>query len=135
MNHKKILKIDGTSSSPTVLLDGVNGFIKFSGKSLVTNAKEFYKPVLNWIAKYLKKPQTRTVMVYNMDATNTSFEKLILGIIIDIVFTLRNPYKFEFQWYYKNNDEFGLEYGQDFKSILNEQGILLNPTDFQFVEH
>lgn len=134
MSQPKILKIKGTPSTPAILLDGVNGLIEFSGKSLSTNTREFYNPVFDWIAEYLQKPQPKTVLIYRMDAITTSFIKLFFDITMDIATTLGNTYKFELHWCYEKGDEVEMEFGQDFKSVLNKRGLLLNPADFKFVE-
>ena len=134
MIQPKILKIKATPSSPSILLDGVNGLIEFPGKSLSTNTREFYNPVFDWIAEYLQKPQPKTVLIYRMDAITTSFIKLFFDITMDIATTLGNTYKFELHWRYEKGDEVEMEFGQDFKSVLNKRGLLLNPADFKFVE-
>lgn len=134
MNQPKVLKIEGTPSTPSILLDGVNGLIEFSGKSLSTNTREFYKPVLEWISEYLHEPQPKTVLIYRMDAITSSFIKLFFDITTDIATTLENTYKFELHWCYEKGDEVEMEFGQDFKSVLNKRGLLLNPSDFKFVE-
>lgn len=135
MSHQKILKIEGTHSSPSVILDGVNGLIEFSGKSLAADTKESYKPVLDWIAEYLQNPQPKTVLIYRMDAITSSFIKLFFDITMNIAITLESSYKLELHWCYEKDDEVELEYGQDFKYVLNKQGLLLNPADFKFVEY
>lgn len=134
INSLSTVRIEGTPSSPSILLDGINGIIEFHGKSLVANTNELFKPVLDWITEYLQEPQPKTVLIYKMDAINSSFMKLFFDIVMNIVITLGNSYKFELHWCYQKGDEIEIEFGQDFKSLLNKQGLMLNPGDFKFVE-
>ena len=57
------LIIEATTYTPNINFDAVNGELSISGKSYPENTFEFYKPVNEWIIKYLETTPTKNINI------------------------------------------------------------------------
>ena len=51
--------IEGTPKTPTVSFDDASGALELKGRSIPENSIEFYKPLIDWIDKYGRSPNSR----------------------------------------------------------------------------
>ena len=54
------LLIKATEKTPYVNFDATSGRLQIHGYSLPENSIEFYKPVMDWLEKYLLAPNKKT---------------------------------------------------------------------------
>jgi hypothetical protein len=107
-------KLEGTEDTPRIILDKKNRVFEISGRSLPENATEFYKPVLEWIARYSADPNHTTDFVFKLDYYNTSSAKVIL----DLLYALEDIEGIKVQWYFHDEDEDMEEAGQEFSELV-----------------
>ncbi len=119
------LNISATEDTPEVIMNGVKGFISFSGTSWAEDALSFYKPLIQWIKDYFEKPQPKTDIEFNLSYFNTSSAKQIAKLITAIN-ECKNKNQIFVKWYYEREDHEMLKIGQKYSSILN--------LNFQFIE-
>jgi hypothetical protein len=117
-NFQKI--VSHTKNTPEVILDP-KGIIKLTGRLIPENAKEFFKPIEEWINGYFKNPAEISCVEIFLEYINSTGTMYLLDIIYKIthIHLQKNNEKFMINWYYKDEDEDMLEKGRFFSSDLD----------------
>lgn len=110
--------IDGTTKTPAVKLDAENGILEIKGRSIPENSIEFYKPIVDWLEDYAKKPVKRTQVNIQLEYFNTSSSKCILDVLKKLESIYKAKNEVIINWYYEEDDEDMLEAGEDYESII-----------------
>ncbi len=127
MGHLETIRIEGTLLSPFILLDSEKGVIEISGRSVIAESESFYKPIIEWIEKYLENPCTKTIFICRFDAYNNSFSKILFTLFRKLDQKIILPHKLDIQWCYKEDDESMILLGEDFKQCIKN-------AEFNFIE-
>jgi len=124
MENKIFIK--ATDVSPSINFNAETGFLQIHGRSLPENSLTFYRPVLEWIEKYIESPNEETVFEFRMILLNTSSSKVFIDIFrkINELVDLKKS-KVNVVWYFEEEDEdiedIGMQYKEfckaDFKMI------------------
>lgn len=110
----EILNLEGAEDTPKIILDKTNGIFEISGRSLPEDSAEFYRPILEWIAKYGASPNPKTSFAFKLEYFNTASSKLIL----DILSKLEDIPGMSVMWYYNEDDEDMQEAGEEFSELV-----------------
>ncbi len=109
--------LEGTPKSPLVNFNAQTGTLIISGRSIPENAREFYRPMIEWIEKYAGSPQPATVFDICLEYFNTSSSKALFDLFKtaeDIHVADRS--NIVVKWKYENDDwemrDAGLEYSR-----------------------
>ena len=129
MDSLKNLIIDSTSKTLKVVLDKNTGEFLFTGRSLPEDAKEFFKPVLDWIEVYFKEPNVTTLIVFDIRYCNSSSSKMILDMLHIFKAEIEKGNNLIIRWEYDRDDEEMKQAGSDFSDIVGIP-IELRCTDF-----
>jgi len=113
------LIIKKTFESPAVNFDPDNGLLEIEGKLIPENAKRFYKPILDWLDEYTQKPQSSTQVKLHFYYFNTISSKFILKILTKLDGIYKNGFAVNIEWRYFENDEDGLEEGEEFSELTS----------------
>lgn len=113
-----ILKIEGTSQYPTVVLDKAGGRFEFSGNSLPEDATKFYTPILTWVEAYVAEPNPETLVRFKMAYYNTPSSKQIFQILKRFEGLSASGYKVEVLWVYNEDDQDIKDSGRDLSGHL-----------------
>lgn len=108
----------GTEDTPEIEFDRGTSLFKISGRSYPENAREFYEPVLSWLADYGKSPSPSTSLEVDLEYVNSGSVKevfKILYLIEDIVATGNQA---KILWCYKKGDELMYQKGLEFQKFL-----------------
>jgi hypothetical protein len=109
------LEIKGTSETPGILLDGQNGTFEISGRALVTDARSFFKPALEWLHEYANAPRPATRLTVKLEYLNNESSKVIL----DFLTILEKVNGSRVYWYFKEDDEDMEEAGEELAELVN----------------
>jgi len=121
----QLFRKDQTKNSPEIILDP-GGIIRIKGRSILENAADFYQPVLEWIAEYVKNPGQLTCIDISLEYFNSATAKVLITLIQRTsAVTFRNA-RLKVNWYYEDGDEDILERGEYIESVLE--------TDFNFIK-
>jgi hypothetical protein len=107
-----------TRSTPEVILVP-DGIIKIRGRSIPEDALSFFKPIQEWINKYVENPADVTCVDVILEFINGASQKFLLIIFQKITYVKLKHKKVIFNWYYENGDEAILEFGEYFASVLD----------------
>lgn len=120
------MKITGTDEQPTIILDRISNRFEFTGKSMLEDARAFFKPVMDWLDEYSKDPNERTEVIYKMTYFNTSSSKLILDMMRKFANMYQDGHDIEVHWYYTEDDEDMLEAGEIYAERVKVPMKLIN---------
>ena len=106
----------GTLKVPAINFDSEKGIMMISGRSTPENCDTLYKPLLNWIKAYLKKPQAHTKVTFDYEYFNSSTTKALMRIINRLVILNKSEdFELIINWLYFDEDI--LEHGEDFEEL------------------
>ncbi|QSE96742.1 DUF1987 domain-containing protein [Fulvivirga lutea] len=106
-----------TPKTPRLYFNSESGDFEISGRSIPENSIEFYRPLMEWLDKYVSAPSTKTRMTVNLEYFNTSSSKCLVEIFRKLEKTLGNS-DVKILWHYEEEDEDMMESGEDFKKII-----------------
>ncbi|MFO7863542.1 MAG: DUF1987 domain-containing protein, partial [Salinivirgaceae bacterium] len=99
------LVIDGTKSSPEIILNPREGIFSFSGTSMSEDAVGFYMPVIKWLKDYAADPNPMTHVKFKMTYFNTASSKLLWEIMSLLQDLYSNGNKVKIDWIFQDEDE------------------------------
>lgn len=114
-----------STQTPSVKLK--MGLIHIVGRSIPEDPIVFYKPIMDWIDKYLENPDEETVIIINIDLMNTGSSKCILDILVKLNRSFLKKHHMAIRWYYDNDDEDMLQLGEDMRTFIE--------IPFEFIEN
>ena len=109
--------LEGTPKSPSVDFNAETGVVKISGRSIPENAREFYRPMIDWVDAYSAQPKPDTIFDICLEYFNTSSSKSLF----DLFKTAEDMHvsgksRVVVKWKYENDDwemrDAGLEYSR-----------------------
>lgn len=112
-------EIPGTEKTPTVLFDPEAGLFELSGCSVHENAHAFFKPLLQEVAAYAKKPAGTTRVRMTLAYFNSSSAKYILDLLrlLDEAHVAGTS-QVRLEWLHDPDDLDMEEAGQDYRELL-----------------
>ena len=75
------LIIKETEKTPEINFDFQTGKLFVGGRSYSSDAFDFYKPVNDWLNKYVQNPQENTVLEINVDYFHSVSVKYLTSIV------------------------------------------------------
>jgi hypothetical protein len=113
-----MIKLNGTTNTPKVVLDFEKGILKISGRSFPEYPEHFYTPIVN----ELKNVETDKIeVIIEFDYLNTSSTKCVLILFKELKNRFKNNVKVT--WSFEEDDDDIREVGEDFSDLL---GIKFN---------
>ncbi|MBS0213841.1 MAG: biofilm regulation phosphoprotein SiaC [Proteobacteria bacterium] len=109
------LTLPATSATPAVQFDAATGMLALSGESYPENAFEFYKPLLAWVAAYLKDRQGQTTAEIALSYLNTSSIKSVMDLLDLLEASHRQGRQVSVRWSYHKENDRALEMIEEFK--------------------
>lgn len=117
MKGLKKYTADPTRRTPKIVLEP--GRIFIVGRSIPENPGEFYRPVYDWIKRYVEVNGHRTYIELGFEYINTSSTKWIYNIIKEIAEMKNLAENARILWYYDMGDEDMCELGFILKSLVD----------------
>ena len=111
-------EIPKTNSTPLVVINEPNGYMKFEGESYSENVIEFYKVVTDWLSRYLKTDFNVFVFDCALEYFNSSTSKLLYNMLTDMDKAAANGKDIVVNWYADKENDIIIESGEDFEEDL-----------------
>lgn len=111
--------IDRTETSPQIDLDRRSGMLEFTGRSLPSNADQFYSQIHTWLEQYLAEPLKETTVNMRMDYLDTSSSKHLYNIFHRLDEVTGSGNRVHVNWHYEAGDDEMAETGKDYQSLFN----------------
>lgn len=112
------LHIEGTLSTPNIILDKETSTFCIDGPILTNDAEQFFTPVLEWLEMYSKNANDRTNIHFNIEYFDISCGKRILFILYKLRDIVRTGKRVRVHWHYKSEDFIMQEIGEDFAMMM-----------------
>lgn len=130
----KELKIPKTVVSPSINLNADTGLLQIHGSTLPENSLIFYKPVLDWLDKYVENPNSKTNVEFRMILINTSSSKVFIDIFRRINQLVSDQSsEVTVYWYYEEEDEDIYDMGMQYKEFCKAQFNIVS-TEYRLLE-
>ena len=93
-----------TPKTPRIYFNFETGDFEISGRSIPENSIEFYRPLMEWVDKYVENPHSKTRLTINLEYFNTSSSKCLVEIFRKLERTLEKSDS-KILWHYEEEDE------------------------------
>ena len=113
-----MLEREKTTSTPYVLVDEEDHYIKLAGRSFNEDIMEFFTPVINWLDTYLTTDFGRLVFDCNMDYFNSSTVKILSTMIKKLDKYSVGKNKVVVNWVTTEDNDIIIECGEDFEEDI-----------------
>jgi hypothetical protein len=110
------IKNNPTKRTPWIILEP--GRIFIMGRSIPENPTDFYLPIQEWISKYARKNEGRSIIDLGFEYINTSSIKWIFTILHELSEMKDIVNKASVTWYYERGDEDMCELGFILRSLV-----------------
>ena len=113
------LIIGGAENSPTVILNKQENNFEISGRSLPEEVMSFYSPVIDWLEKYVRNPNDKTVFKLKLDYINSASQRAIQEILTVLEKIKEQDREIQIDWYFMADDDDMKETGEEYSEILD----------------
>jgi hypothetical protein len=103
------------------------GILNFKGRSILTDPKQFFEPVNNWVIRYLRQPADETVVNVKLDYIDTASTQALYQILRQLNGVRKKGLVLMVNWYIEDEDPEMRELGEMVEQRL---GI-----EFQFIPY
>ena len=111
------IKLAGSFQAPTVTLDAKAGIFELKGICFLTNAYEFFFPILAWLDEYEKHPNPVSVFVFDFTYVNTASQKMLFEILKKLNRMKEDGKNISIEWFFEENDDDLKSLGDDLLSL------------------
>lgn len=112
------LEKEQTGSTPYILVDEENSYMKLSGESFHENVIEFYKEVGMWLQDYLKTDFPRFTFDCELKYFNSSTAKLLLNMLTEMDENAGKGKTVVVNWITTKDNAIIIECGEDFEEEM-----------------
>jgi hypothetical protein len=110
---------NNTQKSPKIEFDAIAGKIEIKGRSILSDSKEFYEPLIVWLDEYSRKPKDITKVNFQFEYFNASSAKYIFRIFMKLELIAKAGSKVHISWLHKKDDEDMIDAAEDIQAITN----------------
>lgn len=110
------LNIEGSKIKPSISFR--KGKIDIIGRSIQTNAGEWFYPLYQALNQYSSNPNDLTEVNIQLDYLNSDSNRSLMNILVLVEKIQSRGKKVIVRWYYKKNDHVMLEQGSIFQSLF-----------------
>jgi len=113
------LEREQTKTTPHILIDEENGYMKFEGESYLEDIVEFYTEINDWLDRYLATDFEKLTFDCVMEYFNSSTAKILYNImrLLDKHAADKN---IVVNWIASEDDDMIIECGEDFQEEMEE---------------
>lgn len=109
------LSLAATHTTPSVEFNATTGSIALAGESYPENAFEFFKPLLAWVADYLRQSPGSLTADIALSYLNTSSIKSVMDLLDQLEAAHRGGRTVAVHWRFQEQNERALEMIEEFK--------------------
>ncbi len=113
------LHIHATDKTPEVILDFSSGDLSVCGRSIIKDAPDFYRELIDALDTYIKNPAPITIAHIQLDYFGEMSSKSLLEVFKKLESIHRIKSDVSINWYYSFEDKDMRETGEDFENLLN----------------
>lgn len=111
------ITIEGTTKTPEIKFDPVNGVLDITGRSNPENSKQFYQPLFDSLEAYAASPLQKTTLNVKLEHFNTSSSKCLMDVFKRLKMLTNEEKEIEINWFYEDDDEDIMEAGETYEAM------------------
>jgi hypothetical protein len=112
------LIIPKTNKTPEINFS-VNGKLSISGRGMAEDPKKFYKPVVEWVDRYLENPSLVNEISISLEYIQTGDVRIIMDILRKFSLPSNKNLQLVIKWYYEKDDHDQKEMGESLSRLIN----------------
>lgn len=106
-----------TKKTPWIILEP--GKIIILGRSILENPGDFYRPVHEWVSKYVEESSEMTTIQLGFEFINTTSIKWVYAILKELARIPDMPVRAKITWFYEEGDEDMCDLGFILRSLVD----------------
>lgn len=110
-----MLEKQKTGSTPYILVDEEEGYMKFEGECYHENVIDFFRDINTWLDDYLKNNFDGLTFDCELQYFNSSTAKLLLNMLLEMDDHAGDGKKVVVNWITTEDNDIIIEYGEDFQ--------------------
>lgn len=107
-----------TGSTPYILIDEDNRYMKFEGESFHENVIEFYREVGEWVERFIVTDFEEFTFDCKLQYFNSSTAKLLLNILLELDEHATQGKQVTVNWITSQDNDIIIECGEDFQEEM-----------------
>jgi hypothetical protein len=112
------LIINGTDDTPSINFDNTSGIFEITGKSLPEEVVNFYAPVIDWVERYVLKPNTSTTLKLKLIYFNSSSQRY-LHELLTCFEKIGQKGNVTVEWHYHEEDDEMRDSGEEYNDMID----------------
>ena len=104
------------------------GYFKLSGNSILSDPRKFFKPIVEWVEKYVQEPEKKTTIDLKLEYVDTASVQSVFDIMRLFKPLQEDDKEVEVNFYFEFDDPELLELGEIMEGRL---GIKFNFIEYQ----
>jgi hypothetical protein len=112
------LEKEKTNSTPYVLIDEEEKYMKLEGRSFHENVMVFYKDVNDWLDSFLKTDFGLFTFDFEMNYFNSSTSKLLHNFLMKMDICVSAKNRIVVNWITTSDNDIIIECGEDFQEEI-----------------
>ncbi|MBF0182062.1 MAG: DUF1987 domain-containing protein [Magnetococcales bacterium] len=119
------LLIEPTRSSPRIRFDGQAHLLEVTGESYPEDAAMFYRPVFEWLTRYLEGLAAGVEVRVKLDVNyfNSSTSKIFMDLFELLDDHVRAGKTIVAEWISHEENDMGIEFGEEFQECVTDLPI------------
>ena len=124
----KLMRIEGTDSTPFIQLDPDKHFLEIRGESMPENTFEFYGCVTEWIETYMQQTTAAVIMEIELSYFNSSSSKVLMDLLDLLNEKAEEGRSVTVNWIFDEENDILMEHGEEFAEDMEHMTFNLVPT-------
>lgn len=113
------LYMEPTKYTPYIRFQEEKHLLEITGESYPEDTASFYRPVFEWVEKYINaNPETEVLLRVEINYFNSSSSKALFDLFDLFEQAAQDGKPVHVEWIYDPDDDIALEYGEDFQMDL-----------------
>ncbi len=110
---------EATAKTPEVKFDATNGVLEIKGTSIPENSIQFYQPLDEWVAEYIKSPVPKINITIRLQYFNSSTSMWLVHLLMKFKDVYARDKNVTIHWHYEKNDDECLDAGKAFEKSIH----------------
>ena len=112
------LELPLTESTPYVLIDEENGYLRMKGECYSENTVAFFKDITDWLSSFLRSDFIQFTFDCELEYFNSSSSKLLYNMLMTMDKHAAKGKKIIVNWHADGGNDIIIENGEDFEDEL-----------------
>jgi hypothetical protein len=113
------LLLEPTTKTPEVKFDASIGLLELKGTSIPENSIQFYQPLDDWVAEYIKAPALMTTINIKLHYFNSSTSMWLVHLLMKFKDVYAKDKNITVNWHFEKGDEECVDAGRSFERSIH----------------